>query len=95
MRSIGRRGSARFPDQHHIRPQRQQALQIDAECIADARNVARRVRMIAVFDGRDDAIARAGGECELGEMRSETDDALRRRGGVSRAGEQQPAEESG
>ena len=80
-----RRGRARFPDQHDVGPQRQQALQIDAECVADARDGARRVGMIAVFDGRDDAIARAGGERELGEMRSETDDALRGRGGVRRS----------
>ena len=45
--------------------------------------------MIAVFDGRDDALAGARGERELGEMRSETDDALRRRGGVSRPCNQQ------
>ena len=35
----GRRGSARFPDEHHVGPQRQQSLQIDAECVADAGNV--------------------------------------------------------
>ena len=43
--------------------------------------------MIAVFDGRDDAIAGPRRERELGEMRSETDDALRRRG-VGRDGEE-------
>ena len=44
--------------------------------------------MIAVIDGRDDAIARTGGERQLSEMRSETDDAVCGRrlltGGVAR-----------
>ena len=82
----GRRGRAGFPDQHRVGTQRQQPFQVDAECIADAGNAARGIRMIAVLDGRDDAIARAGIEREFGEVRSETDDALRWRGGVSGSG---------
>ena len=51
----------------------------DAERIADARNLARGLRVIAVLDSRDDVIACARCESELSEVRRETHDPLRRR----------------
>ena len=67
--------SARLPHQDGIRAQRQQPLEVDAECIADTRQSPGLCRIVAVFDRTYHARPCAGRERKLGEIRSQTHDA--------------------
>jgi hypothetical protein len=52
------------------------AFEVDPRVAADARDPARRRRVLAVLDGADDALAGAGGKQRLGQMRRQADDAF-------------------
>ena len=73
-----RGGVAALPADDQIRLQCRHGFHIEARIAADARDLLRCLRVVAVVDRADDAVAGTGGEQRLGHVRREADDALRR-----------------
>ncbi len=69
---------AALPADDEVGLERRHGFEIDLRIAADARQRLGGGGPVAVFDGADDALARAGGEQHLGHVRRQADDALRR-----------------
>jgi hypothetical protein len=65
---------AGFPGEHEVGLQGDDALEIDARRIADLRQGERGSGIVAEAGGAGEAVARAGGIRDFGEMRSQGDD---------------------
>jgi len=83
------------PHEHEVGPRGEQALRVEAIDVADARHALRRRRVVAHVDRADEALARAGREHELGQVRRQRDDALRRGGEGGRGAEQRDERDEG
>ena len=87
------RGRAGFPDDRDGRRECDDAFVVEAEGIADLRQRARRLRIIAVRADADDLVGRARGEQEFREIRRDAHDPLARRRRCSSGGGETAADE--